>query len=81
MKLTYKRVDQLSVTDMVFVESFNRHTEPADRLMVGATYVEDFKGGEFHTVTSLELVGDDVIVKGWDFEFTTSQGNQFLVLG
>jgi len=82
MQLTFKKADQLNLMDQVLVEALSRNVadQSANRLMVGGTYVEDFKGGEFQTVTSLQLVGDDVIVNTFDGQFTTSQGNQFLVL-
>ncbi len=86
MKLISKRADQLCVGDRVLIEPIKAlaEGEPAERLFVGGTLVEEFFGGEFGLVTDLSLVNDDVTVKGWtskgEFEFMTSIGNQQLVL-
>lgn len=86
MKLISKRADRLCVGDRVLREPIKQLAEgqPAERLFVGGTVVEEFFGGEFGVITRLSLVGDDVIVEGWlstgQFEFTTSIGNQNLVL-
>ena len=86
MKLINKRADQLSIGDRVLREPIVPTGEPAERLFLGNTRVEGFFGGEFGVITELRLEGnDDIVVTGWlstgEFNFTTSIGNQSLILG
>ena len=87
MKLISKRADQLCVGDRVLIEPIKAlaEGEPAERLFVGSTPVKEFFGGEFGLITELRLEGnDDIVATGWlstgEFNFTTSIGNQRLIL-
>ena len=85
MKLIVKSANELCIGDMILLESDlpsqDLH-ERATRLFFGDSKPDNFTGGTFCMVTELSLSGDDVDVHcgNQDRGFSTSYGNEFLVL-